>query len=366
MVSPFWDQKDKVVEYVDKARERGTKFYASYSEKTNIGDVEATKKFVDVTLKDHLDAEPLHLSAIAGHAQTVWDVATSDEDGDGRADIWDILFGGTSNTKPNSKQEQIPQDILQDKFKDGVGTGAILGATRGLSGILKKLQDNKKDDEWDFTKIEYPDDYRVTEDGILLKDRYQSNHGYSWEPGWYERYMQTLWYKGGYGHIMYWQSQYGDRNNGSTIQSGGCGITCATLMASELKHQIVEPNEYVKYLAVNGQSGAGDTSIQAILDDEKIKYTRTNGTDALERTLQNLDTDAYIVNLEKTKIHGHWTLFYYDHEKDILVQYDPDPATVLSGKVPNQNERIDNGYFSVDEIPDSTVGFVVKKDDWQQ
>ena len=254
------------------------------------------------------------------------------------------------------------------KQKDGVGIGAIAGATNGILGLfndVKKSQSNQND-EWDFTKIEYPDDYRVKEDGILLKDRYQSNPGYSWEPGWYKRYMDTLWYKGGYGHIMYWQSQYGDRNNGSTIQSGGCGITCATLMASELKHKIVEPNEYVKYLAVNGQSGAGDTSIQAILDDESIKYTRTSGTDGLKRTLQNLDTDAYIVNLEITKIHGHWTLFYYDHEKDILVQYDPDPATVLSGKVPNQNERIDNGYLSVGEIPDSTVGFVVKKDDWQQ
>lgn len=368
MVSPFWDQKDKVVEYVDGARERGTKFYASYSEKTNTGDVEATKKFVDVTLKDHLDAEPLHLSAIAGHAQTVWDVATSDKDGDGRADIWNILFGGTSSTKPNSNQEQIPQDTVQDKPEDGVGVGAIAGAKGGILGLvnsLKKLQNNQNN-EWDFTKIKYPDDYRVTEEGILLKDRYQSNHAYSWEPGWYERYMQTLWYKEGYGHIMYWQSQYGERNNGSTIQSGGCGITCATLMASELKHKIVEPNEYVKYLAVNGQSGAGDTSIQAILDDEAIKYTRTSGKDSLEKTLRNLDTDAYIVNLEKTVIHGHWTLFYYDHEKDILVQYDPDPATVLSGKVPDQNERIDNGYLSVDEIPDSTVGFVVKKDDWQQ
>lgn len=105
MVSPFWEQKDKVVEYVEGAREKGTKFYASYSysKKPGMGDVEATEKFVDETLDGHLDSDPFHLLAIAGHAQTVWDVATydapgKDGHGDGKADIWDILFAETSTT----------------------------------------------------------------------------------------------------------------------------------------------------------------------------------------------------------------------------------------------------------------------------
>ena len=105
MVSPFWEQKQAVVDFIEDAREKkGTKFYASYSWRPGFGDVEATKKFVDETLEGHLDSEPFHLSAVYNHDTAVWDLATTDEDGDGRADIWDILFAETpttSNDKSN-------------------------------------------------------------------------------------------------------------------------------------------------------------------------------------------------------------------------------------------------------------------------
>ena len=103
MVSPCWSVKQLVVDFIENAREeKGTRFYASYSWKEDdpgMGDTEpGTRDFVDETLGGHLDAEPFHLSAVCNHETAVWDIATTDEDGDGRADIWDVLFAETPTT----------------------------------------------------------------------------------------------------------------------------------------------------------------------------------------------------------------------------------------------------------------------------
>ncbi|MBO5413703.1 MAG: hypothetical protein J6A29_05410 [Clostridia bacterium] len=88
MVSSCWGVKPTVMLMVEKAKEYGTNFYATYSS----CDVEGTRQFTDVYMIDYLSAEPWHLDAIGWHGQTVWDIGTYDGDGDGKADIWETMF----------------------------------------------------------------------------------------------------------------------------------------------------------------------------------------------------------------------------------------------------------------------------------
>lgn len=101
MVSTYWPETSKVTDAIENARNNGVKFYASYSynegDYGHPGDTKTTRDFVKNTLAKYLDTpEPWQLPAIEGHGQTVWDVATFDGDGDGRADIWEVILGDTN------------------------------------------------------------------------------------------------------------------------------------------------------------------------------------------------------------------------------------------------------------------------------
>ncbi len=108
MVSPYygmaeeksWDGTENlIIKYTKEAKKRdeNIKFYATYSYNENNwaipGDVNKTIKFVKETLHPYLDLKEWHLPAVYSHDTAVWDVATYDGDGDGKADIWNELFG---------------------------------------------------------------------------------------------------------------------------------------------------------------------------------------------------------------------------------------------------------------------------------
>lgn len=257
--------------------------------------------------------------------------------------IIDMLDMDYYNTKIQEQTEETPKTIK-------------------INGIEHNTKEHNR--EWKYEADELPKDFRVTNEGYLLKDR-----RYEWEIPWYEEYKTELWYTGGYGHrVMFWQSQYGEGKNGATIQRGGCALGAAAVVISEFKKEIIEPSKYSNLLTGPGE-GVGDTGVEKILQEENVKYIRTyQSTDSsktLKANLLQLDCDAYVINLEHTDEHAHWTALYYDNEKEILAQYDPDPGTVLRYKGNGQQryQNILNGYGLDDIEKYSTVAYIIPTDD---